>query len=168
MEKNKSGYECGLSVDKWVCLTTAFQEDGRNIPLHFCVTGHSMYPLLRSGKDRVTVYSCSGQLKRGDIVLFKMRTSGSSYVLHRVYKVKDDKVMTFGDGNLTPDLWLPVPCILGVVVKIERGAWVIRPRNFFWNLLGRLWMFLYPIRPLLFKIMRMVQVLPKTQLTGKE
>jgi len=60
------------------------------------VTGNSMYPFLRAGRDSVELSKASFQeINRGDIVLIK-RTNGI-YILHRV--IKKPKIL----------LWLEVP-----------------------------------------------------------
>ena len=60
------------------------------------VTGSSMMPLFVDGRDSVVLKPIS-KVKKGEIVFFK-RDSGE-YVLHRVYKVKQNDVYVVGDNQ---------------------------------------------------------------------
>lgn len=114
------------------------------IPVTICLEGDSMRPLIRRGKDRVTIMPLSRPLKKGDIVLF--RGGPNRYVVHRVRCMKDDRVQTMGDNCYRPDPWMPVENIIGIVVKMERSGCILRldtPAARFW---GRVWMQTHPIR----------------------
>ena len=154
----------GMTVDEWMNLAETFRDDGCEVPLHFYVTGVSMLPLLRSGKDKVTIISRKEPLKCGDIVLFRGVSSHAKYVLHRVYKIKRDRVLTYGDGNRYPDYWMPLSNILGVVIQIERGAMIIKPQKGYWRLVGNMWMFMHPLRPFLMLVLRLISRLRSEKL----
>lgn len=57
------------------------------------ITGTSMLPLLREGKDLVEI-EASGQkrLKKGDVVLY--RKNDGTLVLHRIIKAENDNLFT--------------------------------------------------------------------------
>ena len=61
------------------------------------VTGYSMLPKLRQGRDTVILAPVSGQLKLGDIALYQ-RENGS-YVLHRVVSVTPEAYSFCGDNQ---------------------------------------------------------------------
>lgn len=61
------------------------------------VTGNSMLPFLRDGRDSVVLGKLEKPPKRGDIVFFK-RANGA-YVLHRVVKRKGDLYYFSGDAQ---------------------------------------------------------------------
>lgn len=140
-----------IMVQDWIQMSEAFRDTDCRIPLNFCVTGYSMFPLIRNQKDRVTIIAHNGQINIGDIVLLQVRNPGGNYVLHRVCKMKDDQIQTLGDGNLHFDPWLPASVVCGVAVQIQRGRLTISPGSFFWKKAGLLWMALFPLRPLLLR-----------------
>ena len=71
----------------------------------FRVTGNSMFPLFRAGRDSVCIRPCSSvtieKPKRGDIILFCI---SGKYILHRVMRIEGNRVVTAGDGNRGFDL----------------------------------------------------------------
>ena len=62
----------------------------------FIIHGTSMLPLLKDGKDSVTVVS-PNKLKRRDIILYT-RENGD-FILHRIVKVKKDELICRGDNQ---------------------------------------------------------------------
>ena len=66
--------------------------------------GHSMMPLLRSGRDRVVLISPTA-LEKGDIVLF--RRPAGEYVLHRIVEKNDASFTVCGDAQCAPEDVLP-------------------------------------------------------------
>ena len=59
------------------------------------VKGYSMLPFIRGGKDLVTLEKATGDIKRDDIVLFRI---GGRYIMHRVLKAEDGEYDIQGDG----------------------------------------------------------------------
>ena len=108
-----------LSIGEWMSL----REDGGDAPpIWFTVNGGSMFPLIRARRDQVMLVSVDPEeIRAGDIVLFPGHYRGGDYCLHRVYRLDGDRVQTFGDGNLSPDGWIPRTRILGRVSQIRRG-----------------------------------------------
>ena len=68
------------------------------------VTGTSMTPMLRSGKDSVLLKEVE-TLKKGDIILYK-RQNGR-YVLHRIIGVKEDFFLCCGDNQWRKEIVYP-------------------------------------------------------------
>ena len=69
------------------------------------VTGSSMLPMLRGGRDVVELVSLSAPPKRGEVVLY--RRADGTYVLHRVIARRDETTcLCCGDNQ-----WMrePVP-----------------------------------------------------------
>ena len=60
------------------------------------VTGTSMTPYLRNGKDSVLLCPAKN-LKKGDIILYR-RPSGR-YVLHRIIRIREDYFLCCGDNQ---------------------------------------------------------------------
>lgn len=120
--------------------------EGKEVPL--AVSGNSMQPFLEHGRDFVTVSPVSGEVRRGDIVLFRDPTG--RYLMHRVIRLREGKVITWGDGNMRPDpAWDP-ESVLGVVRSAKRKGKFITERSRSWRAWRSLWG-LHPIlrRPLL-------------------
>ena len=79
--------------------------------------GYSMYPLIRQREDILTIVK-SDTYKKGDIILFK--SSIDHYVLHRILKIKKDKIVTAGDYNYFKDQPITKDQILGLLVSIKK------------------------------------------------
>ena len=56
--------------------------------------------------------------KKGDIILFK--SNADHYVLHRILKIKKDKIMTAGDYNYFKDQPITNNQVLGKLVSIKK------------------------------------------------
>lgn len=81
--------------------------------------GISMRPLIREGKDSVTLSAPTGKLKRHDIALFSYR---GRYLLHRLVGHECDGGYAFcGDNNRTYERDVQDADILAVVTEIWRG-----------------------------------------------
>ncbi len=63
----------------------------------FIPRGSSMEPLLRGGRDSVTIESPHGRLKKYDLPLY--RRENGDFVLHRVLKVLPDGYVVRGDSQ---------------------------------------------------------------------
>lgn len=129
-----------LSVEGWHTLS----REGTDIPIQICLAGESMRPLIRKGKDPVTILPLRRPPKRGDVVLFA--DSRGRYVVHRVWKVGQGIVITLGDHCDAPDAPLTQEQIWGLVTEVRRKGRRIPLDNAVGRLLGRLWMDLLPLR----------------------
>ncbi|WP_303842171.1 S24/S26 family peptidase [Selenomonas ruminantium] len=99
-----------------------------------------MLPLIRGGKDVVTLRSPEAELEPGHIVLAEF--PGRGYVLRRIVDRNQNRIWVMADTDLD---WLDmeectVNDIAGQVVFIQRGALGFRPGK------GRFWMRLMPFR----------------------
>lgn len=70
--------------------------DGMDFNTKIYTLGVSMFPLLRSKGDSVTIVPLNRQLKKGDVVVF-LRSDGK-YVAHRVCWYDEKTVKTIGDN----------------------------------------------------------------------
>ena len=105
-----------------------------NVPVRILIQGGSMYPLIRMNRDYVTVMPLQGNAAEGDIVLFA-GPGEERYVLHRVWRVRENKVLTCGDNCPSADGWMPMDAVWGKVTLIERGERRIHPHP----RLGMMW-----------------------------
>ena len=128
-----------LSVSEWHKLSL----EGTMLPVRTLISGYSMEPLIRYNRDYVTVIPLSESLAEGDIVLFSDPYQ-KRYVLHRVWTLENERVLTWGDNCDRPDAWMTVNDIWGKVILIERGNHKITPDARkgllfarFWHIAGR-------------------------------
>ena len=90
------------------------EKDGE---LFFTNVGYSMYPLIRQREDILHIVK-TDTFKRGDIILFK--SSQDHYVLHRILRIKKDKIITAGDYNYFKDQPIALNQILGKLISIKK------------------------------------------------
>ena len=129
-----------LGIEQWHALGM----EGNMLPVTICLEGDSMRPLIRRGKDPVTIIPLHRPLKIGDVVLFK--GGPGRFVVHRVRKIKGDWVQTLGDNCWNPDPWMPLENVWGLVLRAERNGHAIPLDGAFPRFLGRIWMALHPVR----------------------
>ena len=92
------------------------EKDGE---LFFTNVGYSMYPLIKQREDILHIIK-TNDYKKGDIILFK--SEANHYVLHRILKIKKDKIITAGDYNYFKDK--PISCdqVLGKLISIKKKS----------------------------------------------
>ena len=90
------------------------EKDGE---LFFTNVGYSMYPLIRQREDILHIVKAD-TFKRGDIILFK--SNQDHYVLHRILRIKKDKIITAGDYNYFKDQPITINQILGKLISIKK------------------------------------------------
>ena len=135
-----------MSIAQWRALA----DDGVMIPMRIPLEGDSMRPLIRRGRDPVTIVPLSRPLRRGDVVLFECPPG--RYVVHRVYHLRDGYVQTLGDNCWNPDPWIPGKQVLGQALQAERNGHRIPLDSPAARAFGRLWMALLPLRRVYFKL----------------
>lgn len=69
-----------------------------NQPVIRVITGYSMYPTLINHKDVVVIEPLKRSLKVNDVVLYKS-SKEDVYILHRIMRIKGDKLVIRGDNN---------------------------------------------------------------------
>lgn len=129
-----------LSIAQWRALA----REGTVLPMQIALEGDSMRPLIRRGRDRVTIVPRKRPAKLGDVVLFE--SPPGRYVVHRVYRLAEGRVQTLGDHCRAPDPWMPEGAVLGQVVQAERGRLCIPLDTPASRAAGRIWMALLPAR----------------------
>lgn len=111
-----------IPVTEWHQLAL----QGTAIPIRIPINGVSMYPLIRRNRDMVTIIPLDHMPVPGDIVMFA-RPQQERYVLHRVWQVREGRLLTWGDNCDRPDGWMDREMIWGQAIRIERGRRDIRP-----------------------------------------
>ena len=128
-----------IPMETWCKLA----REGAAPPVTICLEGDSMRPLIRRGRDPVTIIPINRPLQKGDVVLFRL---GERYIVHRVWQMKNGMVRTFGDNCWNPEPWFPEEQVLGMVVRFVRAGRTFRldtPAARAW---GRVWMAIHPVR----------------------
>ena len=125
-----------LSIPEWHEMAG----NGIYMPVRILIHGDSMFPLIRMERDYVTIVPAIGNISAGDIVLFS-DPGKERYVLHRVWKIRNEAVLTWGDNCRAADGWLPMDAIWGKVTLIERGMKEIHPDPVKGIRLARMWHF---------------------------
>ena len=90
------------------------EKDGE---LYFTNVGYSMYPLIKQREDILRIVKAD-TFKKGDIILYKSNID--HYVLHRILKIKKDKIITAGDYNYHKDQPITKDQILGLLLSIKK------------------------------------------------
>lgn len=85
------------------------------------VTGKSMRPFFRHGRDRVILVPAEGKRKRGDVILY--RRDNGAYVLHRIVRIRAQGCFICSGDNQ----WEPEPvrddqvlAVMGSFVRDEK------------------------------------------------
>ena len=103
-----------------------------------------MLPMLRGGRDTVSLVALNGAPERGEVILY--RRSDGVYVLHRVVgRLDDSTCLCCGDNQWQCE---PVPdgnVIAGVDRFHRRGRW-IETENLGYRFYSRVWIGLMPLR----------------------
>ena len=100
--------------------------------------GNSMLPLIRHGKDNVTLQSVNeDSFRKGSLLLVRM--PGGNYILHRLMKCRGDDLLLRGDGNLSLIETCNRNDVIAEAVEVERGNKIIVKGSLRWNIYHRLW-----------------------------
>ena len=129
-----------IPMEQWCALA----RENVAPPVTICLEGESMRPLIRKGRDPVTIVPVRGEMKKGDVVLFTL--GDGRYVVHRVWRLREGLVRTLGDNCVNPEPWFPRAQVLGQVVRFSRNGHAFRLDTPAARAFGRVWMALFPIR----------------------
>ena len=129
-----------IPMEQWCALA----RENVAPPVTICLEGESMRPLIRKGRDPVTIVPVRGELKKGDVVLFTL--GDGRYVVHRVWRLREGLARTLGDNCVNPEPWFPRAQVLGQVVRFSRNGHAFRLDTPAARAFGRVWMVLFPIR----------------------
>lgn len=144
--ETQTGRVRSISVEAWHSMAL----EGSDIPVRIGLQGDSMRPLIRRRIDQVTIVPLARPLRRGDIVLFA--DALGRYVVHRVWKIQQNLVLTMGDHCVQPDLPMKKSQVWGLVVSVERNGHKIRLDRASARFLGRFWLNLLPVRKIYYRI----------------
>ena len=110
----------------------------------FSPHGVSMLPMLRDGKDTVTLTKPEGKLKKYDIPLY--RRSQGSYVLHRVVGENEKGYLLCGDHQTALEEGVQDSQIIGVVCAFTRKGKEYSVTQKIYRLYAKIWVAIRPLR----------------------
>lgn len=115
--------------------------------------GTSMQPLIHQQKDNIIVVKNKGRLKKYDVAVYV--TPSGKYIMHRVLEVHDDHYIIVGD-NLLKKEYVTDDMICGVLVGFYKNGkkYIDCYKSKGYKLYSRIWVFLFPVRPLILFIPR--------------
>ena len=98
--------------------TVKFEEVlNKDNELYFTNVGYSMYPLIKQREDILHIVK-TDNYKKGDIILYKSKVD--HYVLHRILKIRKDKIICAGDYNYFKDQPITSEQVLGLLIEIKK------------------------------------------------
>ncbi len=110
----------------------------------YTTKGVSMMPLLRQGRDVVTIVKKTGRLKPMDVALYRRN---GQYVLHRVIRVTDDGYLIRGDNTYVMEN-IKEQQVIGVMDAIARKGRRIKCSDWSYRVYSRLWNATFLVRHL--------------------
>ena len=145
-----------IDIDAYLPVVRELLSQGQTVSL--TVTGESMSPFLRHGRDQIRLAAVTAPPRRGDIV-FYTRPNGQ-YIMHRVLRrMPDGNYAIVGDGQQQVEAPIAPQQIFAVVTQVcRKGVW-IGPESFWWRFFAGPWLTLLPLRPAL---RRLAQLIPET------
>ena len=130
-----------VGMDELVPIFKEQLSQGKSIC--FSPKGISMLPMLRQGKDTVTLSLPSQKLKKYDIPLYQ-RDDGK-YILHRIVSAGDDYTC-IGDNQFTYEYGIRPEQIIAVVTSFSRGKKEHAVNTLTYKIYCRLWHYSRPLR----------------------
>lgn len=122
--------------------------EAESIPL--VISGNSMAPFLKHGRDTVYFSRITQPPRRGDIILYRRHCG--AYILHRIYRQCGNSYDLLGDGQLGIEPGIVPAQMLAIVNVVRRKGKLLRKGNLCWAFFAHVWPALLPLRRILFRI----------------
>ncbi len=142
-----------VDIDAYMPVLRELLAQGQSVSL--TVTGESMSPFLRHGRDQIRLAAVTAPPQRGDMVFFRRRNG--QYIMHRVLRrMPDGNYAIIGDGQQQVEFPIAPEQIFAVVTQVcRKGVW-LGPESFWWRFFAGPWLTLLPLRPLLRRMARFI------------
>lgn len=142
-----------VDIDAYMPVLRELLAQGQSVSL--TVTGESMSPFLRHGRDQLRLAAVTAPPQRGDMVFFRRRNG--QYIMHRVLRrMPDGNYAIIGDGQQQVEFPIAPEQIFAVVTQVcRKGVW-LGPESFWWRFFAGPWLTLLPLRPLLRRMARFI------------
>ena len=137
-----------VDTKEYVSVLRELVEDGREVSL--LVSGSSMSPFLAHQRDYIYFKKPDRELRKGEMVFYQRRSG--QFVMHRIWKVKNEKDYMVGDAQQEIEGPLERDQIFAIITKVQRkGKW-IEPGDFWWEFFEKVWINIVPVRRVLVKM----------------
>ena len=142
-----------IDIDEYMPVVQELLAQGKSVSL--TVTGESMSPFLRHGRDQIRLEAVTKPPKRGDMVFF--RRCNGQYIMRRILRhLPDGNYALIGDGQQQVEAPIAPQQIFAVVAQVcRKGTW-IGPEAFWWRFFAGPWLMLLPLRPVLRHLARWI------------
>jgi len=120
----------GVSLEDVLFLIEEKIESGGEVT--FSPKGISMMPLIKPGRDIVTLVKNDKELKKGDILFY--RRDNGKFILHRLIRFKNDKLVMCGDNQGFLEFGIERRNIIAVVKKVTRKGKDVNFDSFLYKL----------------------------------
>lgn len=115
------------------------------------ITGTSMFPLLKSGRDAVII-KAESDYSVGDIIFY--RRNDGHFVLHRIVGEANGEFTLCGDNQTDLETGITRDNIIAKVIEISRGEDIIDVNDRIYKLCVKFWIKALPYRRIPLVIMR--------------
>ena len=106
--------------------------------------GVSMHPMLKEGRDDVTIAPIGNRrLRTNDVILFRYN---GILTLHRLCKITREGYFFMGDNFSFTEGPVAEADIYGILMEFTRKGKKIRCSNFIYRISARIWLILIPVR----------------------
>ena len=120
----------------------------------FSPRGISMLPMLRQGRDTVTLAPVDRELKKYDLPLY--RRDNGAFILHRIVKV-GDTFTCIGDNQYELERGVRRDQMIAVVTAFTRDGRTVEVTDARYQLYCRLWHWSRPVRRFLGRVKRFLK-----------
>lgn len=137
-----------VDTREYVSVMRELVEDGKEVSM--LVAGSSMSPFLGHERDYIFFKKPEAPIKRGDMVFYQRRNG--QYIMHRVWKVKDNQYYMVGDAQTQIEGPLEREQIFAIITKVKRKDKWIGPGDFWWEFFEKIWIRIVPMRRFLVRV----------------
>lgn len=130
-----------VALKELLPLIQAQLESGKKVT--FSPRGVSMLPMLRQGKDKVTLSPVKGPLKKYDLPLYRL--DNGKFILHRIVEAGETYTCR-GDNTYRLERGIRQDQLIAVVSSFTRGNRTISVDDPVYMLYCRVWNKTYPLR----------------------
>lgn len=142
-----------VDTQEYMEMIQALLAEGQEVSM--VVTGNSMCPFLKHGRDKICMKKPDRKLRKGDMVFY--RRENGQYVMHRILRCEDQSYTMLGDGQIMPEPGIRPEQIFARITKVQvRGKW-IGPETFRWRFFASIWIHFLWIRKLMLSFSSKVQ-----------
>ena len=131
-----------VDTEEYVSVLREIAEEGRVVSM--LIAGSSMSPFLCHKRDYIYFTRPERELRRGDMVFYQRDTG--QYVMHRIYKKKQDRYYMVGDAQTQIEGPLRRDQIFARIIRVKRKGKIIGPGDLWWEFFEHVWIRILPAR----------------------